>query len=467
MDHLSTSKKVQLALGQVFDIFTDVYTGLDLGLEIQDAALECYKERINNSESNYLKVAKTANQALSIGQGLIPYAKLASELDKKCKNNRPDPKKQQGVRIPGVQSHDPNDILGPVGVKSARYTAGDDTFTYLIRFENDSTATADAQIVRILDTLDRNKVDYSTFQLSYFNVADTTFYVPPGRKQYATDWDLRPRKNLVLRMEANFNDTTGILTSTYIALDPLKRELTEDVLLGFLPPNKMAPQGEGGLAFSISPKASLPNLTSIKNTAHIYFDYNDPIPTPVWTNTLDKGLPQSSMKPLPTVSRSTTITLGWKGTDAESGPKLHDIFVSVNGYGYQPLLTATYDSTFQFVGKADSTYCFYSVAYDSVYNQELVPLTFDTETTIQLNTAAIESLRSGNWNDPATWSCNCIPTASNDVIIAVGHTVLLDSTMAEAVCQNLEILGTFSMQGSSIIVNGVSIVIDQDNVITR
>ena len=380
---------------------------------------------------------------------------------------RPDPIKEQSAQLQPIRSYDPNDKLGPVGAKSECYVSAKDAFNYTIRFENYASATAAAQIVRVVDTLDRTKYDYSTFQLGFFNVADTTFYVPPGRKQYSVDWDLRPTKNLVLRMEARFNDTTGILTSTYTALDPLTMELTEDVFAGFLPPNRTAPEGEGSLAFSVRVKDELQNLTQVKNTAHIYFDYNDPIPTPVWTNTLDKGLPQSSMKPLPTVSSSTTVTLGWKGTDAESGPKLHDIFVSVNGYGYQPLLTATYDSTFQFVGKADSTYRFYSVAYDSVYNQELVPLTFDTETTIQINTAAIESHRSGNWNDPATWSCNCIPTASNDVVIAVGHTVLLDSTMVEAVCQNLEILGTFSMQGSSIIVNGVSIVIDQDNVITR
>ncbi|MCK8493136.1 hypothetical protein M0L20_14800 [Spirosoma sp. RP8] len=390
------------------------------------------------------------------------------DLGQKPSDFFPNPKKHSpsGLITP-VFSRDPNDKLGLPGSGIKRYVNGKEAFSYLIRFENYASATASAQIIRIVDTLDRAIYDYNTYQLGFFNIADTTFYAPPGRKQYSVDWDLRPAKNLVLRMEARFNDTTGILTSTYTALDPLTMELTEDVLAGFLPPNQNPPKGEGGLAFSIRLKDSLPNKTSISNTAHIYFDYNAPIPTPVWTNTIDKGLPESSMKPLATTSRSTTLTLGWHGKDVESGPNLYDVFVSVNGGNYKALLTATRDTSFRFVGKADSTYRFYSVAYDSVYNQEIIPLSFDTETTIRLNTAVIQSLRSGNWNDPTTWSCGCIPAESDDVVIQMPHTVKLDSTMPEAVCRSLDLLGNFSMQGSSILINGTRIVIDSDNVLTK
>lgn len=37
----------------------------------------------------------------------------------------------------------------------------------------------------------------------------------------------------------------------------------------------------------------------------------------------------------------------------------------------------------------------------------------------------IESIRTGNWNDPATWDCNCIPLATENVRINPTHTVTL------------------------------------------
>ena len=84
-----------------------------------------------------------------------------------------------------------------------------------------------------------------------------------------------------------------------------------------------------------------------------------------------------------------------------------------------------------------------------------------------LVTGDIYSVRSGNWNDPSVWSCNCIPAANNNVAIKETHKVVLDASMAGALCQNLEILGTFSMQGGSILVNGVQIADANDNIITR
>lgn len=86
---------------------------------------------------------------------------------------------------------------------------------------------------------------------------------------------------------------------------------------------------------------------------------------------------------------------------------------------------------------------------------------------ISLVTVSCHTVRSGNWNDPSTWSCGQVPAELNDVVIEAAHSVVLDSTMPEATCRNLELLGTFSMQGSSIVVNGNRIVIDQDTVLTR
>lgn len=44
----------------------------------------------------------------------------------------------------------------------------------------------------------------------------------------------------------------------------------------------------------------------------------------------------------------------------------------------------------------------------------------------------IYSVQSGAWQDPATWSCQCVPTAYNDVEIRQGHTVTIDGIEAHA-----------------------------------
>lgn len=365
------------------------------------------------------------------------YRKTLEDIDDNC-FPKPDPKKENGAEIPIVTSRDPNDKLGPVGVHSQRYIKGNDPMSYLIRFENYASATAAAQYIKVIDTLDINKFDFSTFQFGYFNVADTNFYATPGRKNYMRDWDLRPAKNLILRMEAAFNDTTGILKATYTALDPATMEWTEDPFLGFLPPNVNAPEGEGSLFFTISPKPTLVHNEQISNKAYIYFDYNPVIPTPVWTNTLDKIIPSSQVQALPSVSRDTTFALSWAGNDVGAGTRLYDVYVSVNSNPYKLLVTNSTLTNINFKGKPDSTYKFYSIAVDSVGNEESVPVTFDTQTTIRLSTL-IQSVKTGNWNDPTTWDCNCIPAILDNVTIKAGHKITVSPVMGIVKCRNLTV----------------------------
>jgi hypothetical protein len=79
----------------------------------------------------------------------------------------------------------------------------------------------------------------------------------------------------------------------------------------------------------------------------------------------------------------------------------------------------------------------------------------------------VYSVKSGNWNDPNVWSCTCVPAAYHNVTINDPHVVLLDSTMPLAACLNLEVIGTFSMQGSAILINGVQIAVDTENIVTN
>ncbi|MBD2704246.1 hypothetical protein IC229_26620 [Spirosoma sp. BT702] len=64
-----------------------------------------------------------------------------------------------------------------------------------------------------------------------------------------------------------------------------------------------------------------------------------------------------------------------------------------------------------------------------------------------------ESIRSGNWNDAATWSCGQVPLAQSDVVIHAGHTVSLTEATPNAVCRKLVLHGTLLNQNGSIYIS--------------
>ncbi|KAJ7392616.1 hypothetical protein OS493_010267 [Desmophyllum pertusum] len=66
------------------------------------------------------------------------------------------------ISITWVRSWDPNDMIGPPGYGNARFISLKTPLTYKIRFENDPNATAPAQHVIVLHTLDQD-LDIRTF----------------------------------------------------------------------------------------------------------------------------------------------------------------------------------------------------------------------------------------------------------------------------------------------------------------
>jgi hypothetical protein len=66
---------------------------------------------------------------------------------------------------------------------------------------------------------------------------------------------------------------------------------------------------------------------------------------------------------------------------------------------------------------------------------------------------------SGNWNTPATWLANSVPTASENVIIQEGHTVALNTTLpTSASCNNLTINtgGALNATGNTLTVGSLN-----------
>ncbi len=310
---------------------------------------------------------KSAFNAATTGGGTIPNY---SPVLPNCVPPPIPPKETPPVNT--INSFDPNDKLGPIGEGSANFiNVTDRVLPYIIRCENADTASAAAQTVVIIDTLDQNVFDLSSFQLGFFSIADSIITIPSGLKHYETDIDLRPANDIIARVKANLNMQTGVARWEFTSLDPLTLKPTEIPVAGFLPPNVNKPEGEAAVMFSIKTKDNISNGAQIKNKAYIYFDLNPPIITNEWTNTSDVVKPVSHMNALPPVQYGdSTITLTWAGSDIGSGVRDYRIYYSVNGGPFNVLASYLTGNSLTFTGNIDSTYSFFSIAIDSVGNVE-------------------------------------------------------------------------------------------------
>lgn len=277
-----------------------------------------------------------------------------------------------------VQSIDPNDIAGPAGYGDPRYVPLDQTFQYTIYFENLAAATAEAEDIVVTTTVDSD-LDYSWFQFGDSSHPST--------------------------LTTNFNSSTGKATWTFSGIN--------------LPPNVNPPEGEGWVTFTIKPKTNLTTGTEIRNKASIKFDYNAPIDTPEWVNTIDNTAPISTMgTPITMGYRVAGDSISWSGDDDENGSGVKDytIYVSDNGATYTPWLTNTADTSAVFTGQYGHAYDFYCRSRDNVGNIEQPPLA--PQYTTQVGT------RPANWTGLAMVSVPLIPDDPDPKQIAAFDTSL-------------------------------------------
>jgi len=286
--------------------------------------------------------------------------------------------------ITPVASRNPNDKIGANGHESERYLSGQEPLRYSVFFENVETATAAAQEVVVTDQLDVVNMDLDTFSLGNISFGETILTPPPGLSIYTTEVDLRPDNNLIAKIVANLDKTTGLLEWRFQSIDPETGNPTDDPLAGFLPPNVNPPEGDGSVSFIVVPKSGLPTDTEIRNSASIVFDTNAPIVTPEWVNTIDNDKPDSAVSALAATQSSLSFDVDWSGTDAGAGIKDYTIYVSVNGGPFNTWRTDTTDTSGTFIGQSQITYSFYSVARDLTGNVEDTPAGADTSTTIPL-----------------------------------------------------------------------------------
>jgi hypothetical protein len=288
-----------------------------------------------------------------------------------------------------VTSVDPNDKLGVGGVGPERLIGDDQLLPYSIRFENFESAPAPAQEVTVIDALDLATLDPTTVSLGPITFGSRTLYPPPGLRSYATEVDLRPTHDVIVRVGVYFDVATGVLSWSFGSIDPATGALPEDPLSGFLPPNVTPPEGEGSVMFTVMPLPSLPAGTSIANEATLVFD-GDPLVTPSWQNRIDATPPASSVLPLGANQDSASFTVQWAAEDAP--PDLHDfsVYVSEDGGPFRPWRVHTTATADTITAPGGHTYAFFSLARDSSGNLESPPATPDVET---FSRVAVEGAR--------------------------------------------------------------------------
>ena len=163
-------------------------------------------------------------------------------------------------------------------------------------------------------------------------------------------------------------------------LDPQTRDLPEDGLVGFLPPNRTSPEGEGSVGYTVEARPALPTGTALANRAEIVFDVNAPIVTPLWTNVTDDVPPTTTVRPLATGSASP-LTISVDGSDAGVGIEAYGLYVSTDG-GPFGLAQISTDPTFTFEGEIGRSYAFFSVGTDYVLNVEGPKNAAEASTTV-------------------------------------------------------------------------------------
>jgi RHS repeat-associated protein len=272
-----------------------------------------------------------------------------------------------------VQAYDPNAILGPAGVTTAKkWVSVHDVLPYTILCENDKTATAPAKYVKIEYPIDA-KQDAGTFYLGSFGFNNQVFSIPPNTFSYSKRLDVRDSLGLFVDVTAGLDVVNNKAFWEFQSIDPVTLLPTANPIKGFLLLQDSVQQNNGHafVNFTIKPKQTDITLDTIHAEAKIVFDGNDTIPTNYHTNTVDAFAPTSHMNPLPANSPNP-VTLSWTGTDdvGGCGVKSYTLYVSTNGVSFYILksgITRT-DTTIRLA--QDSSYCFFVLATDSVGNME-------------------------------------------------------------------------------------------------
>ncbi|MCC7532805.1 MAG: T9SS type A sorting domain-containing protein, partial [Bacteroidia bacterium] len=336
--------------------------------------------------------------AINIGVGLTTMlidSKDNYDTHQACWNKFKKDKKNK-LKSKGVNSFDPNEIVGPQGYTELNYINKNSSLDYTVYFENKSTAGAAALEVFVFDTLDKTKFDLSTFSFGNISFGDTSVSVQNFAKEFSMLVDLSPKKDVIVNIQGKLDTATGIVTWSFHSLDRITLDLTEDPELGFLPPNVVSPQGEGNVKYTCALFQDVLHNVSVANQATIIFDFNAPITTNTHIATIDDREPISKVNTLNTVQEDSIFTVNWSGTDEGSGIAYYTIFVSENDSAFKVWKATTSLTSALFTGKDNAKYKFYCVATDSVGHVENKYNLTEATTTVKVVHSSVSSVSSND-----------------------------------------------------------------------
>ena len=284
--------------------------------------------------------------------------------------------------IAKVLSFDPNHLVGNSDYDDVRHFVGNfSPQNYRVSFENNPSATAPAQHVYIVDTLDPAKFVLSTFRFTGYRIGDSSYPVPPTRGQVIQTAGIKYYNDVQVQFVGSLDTTTGIVRMDFFTMDATGTRLVGDSSLkGFLPPDIDGMSGTGEIGFSVFAE-NLPTLSTFSNRAVIYFDNNAPIPTNTWMNTIDKTAPTGSIVKAIPVNDSTVNLVVQKG-DVGSGFNFNELFVKGPGDTVFNALGQGSGDTLTFVGTPNQAYQVFTKAFDKVGNRQIKDSVADLSFTV-------------------------------------------------------------------------------------
>ncbi|MCZ6701887.1 MAG: right-handed parallel beta-helix repeat-containing protein [Ignavibacteria bacterium] len=266
-----------------------------------------------------------------------------------------------------VGSIDPNEKVGLPGYSNNYSIPLTQSLQYIIYFENVDSATAAAQEIEILDTIDTN-LDWSTFSFSDLQIANTLISITNGGVNFN---QIIPWNDTVeVHIDGTFEVNTGVIRWYIHGTDIRNGDLAD-----FLPPNVNPPEGEGWVSFSVNPKSDLVTGDQIRNKAAIIFDVNPPVITNEFFNTIDAKAPVSQVDTVNDSLKGATFEIAWSGFDDPNGSQIrnYSIYVAEDGGAYNPWLNQVSDTMDIYPGEGNHNYWYYSISRDSVGNLESQP----------------------------------------------------------------------------------------------
>jgi uncharacterized repeat protein (TIGR01451 family) len=252
---------------------------------------------------------------------------------------------------------------------------------YTIRFEN--LGTAAAQRVTVVDTIDTSVLDVNTVQLGEISFGDRYVSPAPGDSRFATEVDLRPAKDLIVRVNAELDRVTGVLVWRLLTEDPATGLLlSPSILDGFLPPSSAPPhlQGQGSVFFSVKPRLDVAPGAIVQNRASLKFDNEAPILTAFWRSSMDNEVPASRVLPLAATQDSVNFTIRWEPVGTPTDLRDYTVYKKDDDGEFLPWRTSTTATAATFTAELGHRYWFYSVARDLGGNIESAPVTPDAST---------------------------------------------------------------------------------------